>query len=163
MESNRARLPHHIARRRRNSGSASALSRLTAIGNRFIDRFAIRHLSNTRITSRTGSDSPSFQANISLSYLYTLTANSSLSPRIDYSYTGKQYASIFQNTDFYLLSSRSLLDLYLTYAWKSWEIQAYAHNVTNETYIAGIGGDNTPVDAFYGSPRTYGVSISTKF
>ncbi len=107
--------------------------------------------------------SPSFQANFSLSYLYNLTGNSSLSPRIDYSFTGKQYASIFQNTGFYLLSSRSLLDMYLTYSWKSWDVQAYAHNLTNETYIAGIGGDNTPVDAFYGNPRTFGVSIRTKF
>lgn len=107
--------------------------------------------------------SPTFQANVSLSYLYTLTGDSSLSPRVDYSFTGKQYASIFQNTDFFLLSSRSLLDLYLTYTWKSWDVQAYAHNLTNEIYIAGIGGDNAPVNAFYGNPRTFGVSVKTKF
>jgi iron complex outermembrane recepter protein len=112
--------------------------------------------------------SPTFQANLSVSYPIALGHNSSLTPRVDYSYTGKQYASIFQNTDFYLLSARSLLDVYLSYDYKSWEIQAFAHNVTNEVYIAGIGGatgtaGSSGVDAFYGDPRTLGLSIKTRF
>jgi iron complex outermembrane recepter protein len=112
--------------------------------------------------------SPSFQGNISLSYPFALGGSSTLTPRIDYSYTGKQYASIFQNTDFYLLRTRSLLDLYLSYGYRAWEIQAYAHNLTNEAYIAGIGGatgtaGSSGVDAFYGDPRTLGISVKTKF
>jgi outer membrane receptor protein involved in Fe transport len=41
-------------------------------------------------------------------------------------------------------------------------------NVTNEVYIAGIGGatgtaGSSGVDAFYGDPRTLGISVKTKF
>jgi len=84
--------------------------------------------------------SPTFQANLSVSYALALGGGNTLTPRIDYSYTGTQYASIFQNTDFYLLSARSLLDVYLSYDYKTWQIQAFMRNATNQTYIAGIGG-----------------------
>jgi iron complex outermembrane receptor protein len=112
--------------------------------------------------------SPTFQANVSVSYQLALGNNSTLIPRVDYSYTGKQYASIFQNTDFYLLSARSLLDLYLSYDYKSWEIQTFMRNVTNEYYISGIGGatgtaGSSGTDAFWGDPRTFGISIKAKF
>jgi iron complex outermembrane recepter protein len=112
--------------------------------------------------------SPNFQANLSISYALVLNDSNTLTPRVDYSYTGKQYASIFQNTDFYLLGARSLLGLYLSYDYRSWQIQAFMHNVTNEVYIAGIGGatgtaGSSGADAFYGDPRTFGISIKTKF
>jgi iron complex outermembrane receptor protein len=112
--------------------------------------------------------SPSFQANVSVSYAFALGGSSTLTPRVDYSYTGTQYASIFQNTDFYLLSARSLLDVYLSYDYRTWQIQAFMRNATNETYIAGIGGatgtaGSSGTDAFWGDPRTYGVSVRTRF
>jgi iron complex outermembrane receptor protein len=112
--------------------------------------------------------SPTFQANVSLSYALALGGGNTLTPRIDYSYTGTQYASIFQNTDFYLLSARSLLDVYLSYDYKSWQIQAFMRNATNQTYIAGIGGatgtaGSSGTDAFWGDPRTYGISVKTRF
>jgi iron complex outermembrane recepter protein len=112
--------------------------------------------------------SPTFQGNISLSYPLALGGSSTLTPRVDYSYTGKQYASIFQNTDFYLLRTRSLVDVYLSYEYRAWEIQAFARNLTNEVYVAGIGGatgtaGSSGVDAFYGDPRTLGISVRTKF
>jgi iron complex outermembrane receptor protein len=112
--------------------------------------------------------SPTFQANFSLAYAFALGENSSLTPRVDYSYTGKQYASLFQNTDFYLLSARSLLDLYVNYGYKNWDVQLFMRNVTSQVYIAGIGGatgtaGSSGTDAFYGDPRTYGISIKTRF
>jgi iron complex outermembrane receptor protein len=112
--------------------------------------------------------SPSFQGNVSLSYPIALGGSSTLTPRVDYSHTGKQYASIFQNTDFYLLRTRSLLDFYLGYESRAGQIQAFARNLTNEAYIAGIGGatgtaGSSGVDAFYGDPRTLGISVKTKF
>jgi iron complex outermembrane recepter protein len=105
---------------------------------------------------------------VSLSYPIALGGSSTLTPRVDYSYTGKQYASIFQNTDFYLLRTRSLLDFYMSYDYRAWQIQAFARNLTNEAYIAGIGGatgtaGSSGVDAFYGDPRTLGISVKTKF
>jgi len=112
--------------------------------------------------------SPTFQGNVSVSYAFTISDTQTVTPRVDYSYTGKQYASIFQNTDFYLLSARNLLGLYLSYDYRAWQIQAFMHNVTNEVYIAGIGGatgtaGSSGTDAFYGDPRTFGISIKTKF
>jgi hypothetical protein len=41
-------------------------------------------------------------------------------------------------------------------------------NATNQTYIAGIGGatgtaGSSGTDAFWGDPRTYGISVKTRF
>jgi len=113
--------------------------------------------------------SPEYQGNISLSYVFDLGGDSTLTPRVNYSYTGKQWASIFQNTNYYLLGARKLLDLYLTWGYGSWNLQLYAHNATNETYIAGMGaaptstGGGAGADAFWGDPRTWGLSVSKTF
>lgn len=113
--------------------------------------------------------SPRFQGNVSLSYVLDLGGSDTLTPRVNYSYTGKQWASIFQNTDYFLLGPRKLLDLYLTWGYRTWNFQLYMHNVTNETYIAGMGaaptstGGGAGADAFWGDPRTWGVSIQKTF
>ena len=113
--------------------------------------------------------SPKYQGNLSLSYVFDLSGNSTLTPRVDYSYTGSQWASIFQNTNYYLLSARRLLDLYLNYGYKTWNVQLFMHNATNQTYIQGMGsaptsaGGGAGADAFWGDPRTFGVSIKTTF
>ncbi len=112
--------------------------------------------------------SPQFQGNVSLSYIFDLGESRTLAPRVTYSYTGSQWASIFQNTGFYRLSARRLLDLYLSFGYRSWNVQFYVHNATAATYIEGIGGGTgqagTPGnDAFWGNPRTWGVSVETTF
>ena len=59
------------------------------------------------LSGETDPYSPTVQGDISLAYVFDLGGAGTLTPRLGYSYTGKQWASIFQNTNYYLLSARS--------------------------------------------------------
>ena len=121
------------------------------------------------LSGETDPYSPAFQGNLSLAYVFDLNGAGTLTPRLGYSYTGEQWASIFQNTDYYRLGARSLLDMYLSWHYRKWDLQLYVHNATNETYIAGMGaaptstGGGAGADAFWGNPRTWGISVTTSF
>ena len=66
--------------------------------------------------------SPKFQGNLSLSQPLALGGSSTLTPRVDYSY-GADSSPRYSRTPIYLLRTRSLLDLYLSYGYRAWEIR----------------------------------------
>jgi iron complex outermembrane receptor protein len=102
---------------------------------------------------------PEITGNVTVSYAIPMGPGT-LTPRADFSYTSRQYASIFQNSNFYLLDVRHLVDAYLTYAVGDWQGELFARNLTNQIYEGGISSTN---DVFYGAPRTYGVRIQRNF
>lgn len=110
------------------------------------------------LTGEQNPYSPEWSGNVSVSYAFPL-GNLTLAPRLDYSYVGSQYASIFQNTDYYLLQSRRLLAAFLDLDYGRWDVQLFGRNLTNEVYLAGISGTN----GYQGDPRTYGISLTVKF
>ncbi len=121
--------------------------------------------------------SPDVQFSTNLTYAFDLRGGV-LTPRISYSYTGSQYGTIFQKIPTginanagkdgngntlpypnYLIPSRGLVDLALTYKLNLWTAEVYGKNVTNLHYLSGINGNN----GFYGDPQTYGIRIARSF
>jgi iron complex outermembrane receptor protein len=121
--------------------------------------------------------SPTLQFNTSAAYDFEVLGGL-LTPRISYSYTGKQWASIFQKIPTginpnagldrngnalpypnYALPARGLVDLSLTYHTKEWTVEVFGKNVGNTYYLAGIAGNN----GYYGDPRTWGIRLNRGF
>lgn len=102
--------------------------------------------------------SPQWTGSLGIQYTARLAADSTLTPRLDYSYTSVQWATIFQNpVDRF--QSHSVLDFGLTYAHGPWSVTAYGTNVTGAYYITGQTGNAD----FWGAPAVYGVRVRERF
>jgi len=82
-----------------------------------------------------------------------------LTPRVDYSYQGTQYAQIY-NTPFDNLPARKNVDVKLSYAHQEWYGEAYVTNVTNEVYPLAQNDADAQI---YNAPRQWGARLSKKF
>jgi iron complex outermembrane recepter protein len=103
--------------------------------------------------------SPKVTGNISVDYSIPL-ASGVLDPRITYSYTDKQWVSIFQDSPYNLLESRRLLGANLDYVSGPWTVSLYGTNLTNQTYLSGTDGTN---NVYYGAPRQFGLRLMRTF
>jgi iron complex outermembrane receptor protein len=99
---------------------------------------------------------PRITANLSVDYSFPL-GSGALDPRVTFSHTDKQYASIFENA-YNEMGARNLLNASADYIINHWDVQLYGTNLNNETYI--ISGGNP---LYYGAPRQYGVQGTYKF
>ena len=104
-------------------------------------------------------NSPKFQFNVAVGYDFNLTNGDVLTPRVDYSYQGAQYAQIF-NTPFDSLPARHDLDFKLRYAHKQWFADVFVLNVTNEVYPLAQNDADAQI---FNAPRQYGARVSYKF
>ena len=95
---------------------------------------------------------PKVTANISVDYAFTFGNGAVVDPRLTFSHTDKQYASIFQNP-YTEMGERNLLDGSIDYTKGPWLVQLWGKNLTNQTYIVG----DTITNVFYGAPRTAGL------
>ena len=102
--------------------------------------------------------SPKFTANVGVQYALQLPRGV-LTPRVDFSYIGRQFTTIFNNPALDLLQARHLLSAQLTYEVKSWRVALFGTNLGNQTYVAGQQGNNE----FLGAPRQYGVRVGASF
>jgi iron complex outermembrane receptor protein len=102
--------------------------------------------------------SPKITANVGAQYAFQLPRGV-LTPRLDFSYIGKQFTTIFNNPALDLLEVRHLLNAQLGYQLNAWQIGLFATNLTNQTYVTGQQGNNE----FLGAPRQYGVRFGTSF
>jgi iron complex outermembrane receptor protein len=102
--------------------------------------------------------SPKFTANIGAEYELHLPKGA-LTPRLDFSYIGRQVTTIFNNPGLDLLEARHLLAAQLTYELHAWKVGIFGTNLTNQTYVTGQQGNNE----FLGAPRQYGVRFATSF
>ncbi|HEX4025862.1 MAG TPA: TonB-dependent receptor [Steroidobacteraceae bacterium] len=93
---------------------------------------------------------PEITANVSVDYAIPV-GNGALDPRVTFSHTDKQYVSIFE-TPYNEMGSRNLWNGNLDYVTGRWNLQLYATNIFNKTYVLG----NTGTDVFYGAPRQFG-------
>ena len=102
--------------------------------------------------------SPEYTVNATIGYDIEL-GDATLTPRAAVSHVSSQYASIFQNTDYFLIRGRSVFDAYLALEKGDWNVEAFARNLANKTYVTGL---NNPA-AFYSAPRTFGIRVARKF
>ena len=102
--------------------------------------------------------SPKFTANIGAQYDLKL-AHGVLTPRLDFSYMGRQFTTIFNNRSLDLLEVRHLLNARMDYQMDVWRVGIYGTNLTNQTYVTGQQGTNE----FLGAPRQYGVRFGASF
>ncbi len=109
------------------------------------------------IAGETGTYAPELQGTLGVDYVFNV-GQGTLDPQISYSYTSKQYASLFQ-IPFYTLPARHLWNATLTYDVNQWEVEAYDTNFTNQIYYSGIMGTSV----FYGNPMQVGVRVRRNF
>jgi len=106
--------------------------------------------------------SPPLTANADLGYRIPL-GNGTLEPRVSYSHTDKQYASIFQTDNYYLMGVRNLYGADLDYRAGPWLVDVYGTNLTNKTYIAGYAPSGNLNEVYYGNPRQYGLRLTYQY
>jgi outer membrane receptor protein involved in Fe transport len=90
-------------------------------------------------------------------YLFHVSANGTLDPRVSYTHTDKHYASIFENP-FYLMAARNLLDASIDWVVGKWDTQIYGTNLTDQIYEIAGG-----TDVYYGPPRQAGIQATYRF
>jgi iron complex outermembrane recepter protein len=100
--------------------------------------------------------SPRFQANATLKYLFRVSDGMSLQPRLQYSYVGVEYASLFQ-INYYKLHSHGLLNTYLDWNAGPWTTTLYATNVSDKLYETNLGPE------VFGAPRVLGLQFTRTF
>ncbi len=101
---------------------------------------------------------PDWTANIGAQYTIALSGDDTLTPRIDYSYTGSQWATPFQHFGEFL-PARNLVNAEIAFAHRDWKLTAYATNALDLHYIIA-----TNVGLRYaGPPRQAGFRIERRF
>jgi iron complex outermembrane receptor protein len=102
--------------------------------------------------------SPEWTANIGAQYRFAF-ANMSLTPRVNFSYVGSQWTSLFYSPVTDYLPSRRMVSANLTLDRQSWQVQAYGTNLTNSVYVSGVIA-NTEI---LGPPRQFGLRVRRWF
>jgi len=103
---------------------------------------------------------PEFTFNIGVQYDFQLANGATLSPRVDYAHIGEAWTSIFNNEALGdRLEARNLVNLLLSYKTDNWTLAAYAHNATDQTYIAAVNAGLR----YAGPPRQYGINLTRTF
>ena len=100
---------------------------------------------------------PQFTGNVAVDYAIPLGAGV-LDPRMQFTHTDKQYATIFETT-YNEMGARNVLNANIDYLLNQWEVQAYVTNLTNRVYLVGNAGESV----YYGSPRQYGMYVKRTF
>ncbi len=103
--------------------------------------------------------SPKVTVNAQVDYGILLGNDYTLRPRLIYSHVDKQYASVFQNDNYFLMGARDLLNASLNLEKGPWMVQAYGTNLTNKTYVSAYNGNFV----YYGDPLQYGLQVSRTF
>jgi iron complex outermembrane receptor protein len=102
--------------------------------------------------------SPKVTADVSADYGIPFAGNT-LRPRVTFTHVDKQFASLFQSDNFFLMNARNLLGANVTYEAGPWRAEVYGTNLTNEVYVSAYNGTYE----FYGNPRQYGLEITRRF
>src|SRR6185312_3597873 len=98
--------------------------------------------------------SPEWTFNAGLQYAIPVGPAATLTPRLNYSYVGSQWTTLFERYPTDHLSGFGLWSATVTYDWKEWTVQAYGLNLANKLYVAGQFAPGTnPYIEFCGLPR----------
>ncbi|MBX7133539.1 MAG: TonB-dependent receptor, partial [Fimbriimonadaceae bacterium] len=109
---------------------------------------------------------PEWALSAGYQHSFPTAGGGSIVPRIQGLYRSEQFFTFFNRFND-RQKSYTTLDLSLTYAapQDSWNVQAYARNLTNTVVLTGANiGSFTGTNMYqFAAPRTYGVRLSTKF
>ena len=104
-------------------------------------------------------NSPKFQFNVAVGYEFHVGSGDVLTPRLDYSYQGKQYSQIY-DTPFDNLPARNNVNFKLGYQHEQWYGEGYITNLTNQVYPVA---QNDTLAQIFNPPRQYGVRVTKRF
>lgn len=122
-------------------------------------------------------NAPHLTGNADVEYAFQLAGGGNITPRVQLTYTGGQYWTLFDNSDSnganrdwtggYAVTN---LDLSITPSGApAWLIELYAQNALNRLYLSGIASTandktHTGNDSWlFGAPATYGVRATYSF
>jgi iron complex outermembrane recepter protein len=110
------------------------------------------------VKGRRNPYAPVWTFNFGVEYAFNIGTNTTLTPRVDYSYQGSQWSTLWENpADF--TAAHDLWNLRLTLDHNDWSLSAYITNLLDNTYNTGgfLGY------VFQGAPRQYGARLSYRF
>jgi len=99
---------------------------------------------------------PKITFNLTVDYQFHV-GNGTIDPRVTFSHTDQQYASIFQ-VPYNLMEARNLWNASVDWVVGKWDTQLYGTNLSNQTYIIAAGN---PI--YYGAPRQLGLQETFRF
>jgi iron complex outermembrane recepter protein len=100
---------------------------------------------------------PLFSAHATLQYTIPM-GDTSVVPRVVYSYQGNSYSGLFQN-GYFLLPEHSLWNAYVDWDAGQWKTTLWATNLANTLYVQGVSGNAE----YFGNPRQYGLELNRSF
>jgi iron complex outermembrane receptor protein len=119
-------------------------------------------LASVNLSGRPTSYAPKFTGNIGAQYVVHLADGVTLTPRVDFSHTDPQWASLFEDTAFGdHLPARNIVNAQVNLEYQGWLLTAYSTNLNNQQYVAAVNG--TPALRYAGPPRQYGVRLRKTF
>jgi iron complex outermembrane receptor protein len=103
---------------------------------------------------------PELTANFNIEYRFDIGDGDAITPRLSYSYTAPQWATLFDNEAFGdKLGVRNILGAQLEWKRGEYIITAYGTNLTDSHYIAAMESNL----AWGGPPRQYGLRLTKVF
>jgi iron complex outermembrane receptor protein len=109
---------------------------------------------------------PEWQGNIGIGYDFALGA-STLTPRVNVSYTGKQFFDAANSVEVAQLDSVTVVNVSLTWSNGSWRVRGGLNNATDEDYrVAGNSSYSTSAgyaETIYARPRNWFLSTEYRF
>jgi iron complex outermembrane receptor protein len=109
---------------------------------------------------------PEWQANLGVGYDFVI-GNATLTPRVNLSYTSKQFFDAANSVEVAQLEDVTLVNASVTLDLGAWRFRAGVNNATDERYrVAGNSSFSTSAgyaEAIYSRPRNYFVSATVDF
>jgi iron complex outermembrane receptor protein len=107
---------------------------------------------------------PKLSGNVAVAYTLTLPRDSTLTPRVQWTYQGSQFTGFFDAPEQYV-PAYGLGSVRLTYIPKSkWRLELFGSNITNRLYLTTSNGATpTSAQGIFGAPRQYGGTVQFDF
>jgi iron complex outermembrane receptor protein len=102
---------------------------------------------------------PKVTYSVGLEYAFALPNSNTLTPRVNFSHQGDQWAGPTEVYPVDFLAAHDLIGAQLTFEHGAYQVVAYGSNLANKTYVSG----QSPPAYFLGAPRQYGVRLAIKF
>ncbi len=108
---------------------------------------------------------PKITLNMSAQYKIAFSKDASLTPRVDYNYTGESKSAVPNMIDGEKLPAYNKIDLRVTYDYKKYAAYLFVNNLTDERIISNYFGNDPVLGKVYymGRPRTIGVGFNLLF
>lgn len=101
---------------------------------------------------------PKVTYTVGIEYAFALPENSTLTPRMNFSHQGDQWAGPTEVYPVDFLAAHDLIGAQLAFERGAYQVIAYGSNLANKTYVSG----QSPPAYFLGAPRQYGVRLVIK-